>query len=414
MKKTSLCLLCLCACFASNAFGSGYRIPEQSLNAVALSAAYVANTTGADSNYYNPANMAWLADGWHTEATLTYINLPHIDYTDNVTAQKNGSSKTEEFVGPQLHLVSPKYDKFRFGLSLTYPYGLSKQWEAPFPRTSAEEFSLHVYELSPTVSYAITDGIAVAFGARVLHSKGKVKSNGVILAPSTTAARDLDGDTTEYGYNLAVSVKPLENFKLAATYRSKVNLEIDGDARLSLNGTELYSGYAEVMVPAPAVLTLGASYTIKDTTIELVYDKTYWSAYDKLDFNYSGTLPNALLTLAFDNPKPKNWSNAEAYRIGLTHLLTDQWTLLAGFAIDKNPIPDSTLGFDLPDSDAFLYSLGARYSFNNNLQAGLAYLYDYKKSRSVLNYTSTGAVNINGTFEDAGAHLVSLGVQYTF
>jgi len=39
----------------------GYKIPEQSLEGMALGAAHIAHTTGADSAYYNPANMAFLA-----------------------------------------------------------------------------------------------------------------------------------------------------------------------------------------------------------------------------------------------------------------------------------------------------------------------------------------------------------------
>ena len=395
---------------AGPAFGSGYRIPEQSLNSMALSSAYVAHTDGADTSFYNPANMAWLDNGWHSEATLTYIDLSRISYTDNRGAAYNGDSKAEQFLLPQVHLVSPAYNKFRFGLSVDYPYGLSKEWEQAFPKTFAKEFTLKVYEINPTVSYKISDKISVGFGARILHSTGKVKSDGVVQPPATTAARDMDGDTTEYGYNLAVSLRPTENLSLAATYRSKVNLELDGDAKLSLNGTELYNGYAEVMAPAPAVLTLGASYTINQTTVELVYDKTYWSAYDKLDFNYSVSLStiNPSLAALFDNPIQKNWTNTDAYRIGVTHVLNNQWTLMAGFAIDKNPVPDSTLGFELPGSDAMLYSLGARYRYNNNLQIGCSYLYDHKESRDVTNS------KIDGKFEGENAHLVSLGLQYTF
>ena len=47
---------------AGPALASGYRIPEQSLNTTALSAAYVASTPAADASYYNPANMSWLEE----------------------------------------------------------------------------------------------------------------------------------------------------------------------------------------------------------------------------------------------------------------------------------------------------------------------------------------------------------------
>lgn len=405
---------------AGPAFASGYRIPEQSLNATALSAAYVANTPAADASYYNPANMSWLDNKWQTEASLTWIHLDSIEYTDNAVASRNSGSRNEDFAMPNLHVVSPEYNNFRFGLSVVYPYGLSKRWDNSFPRTSTEEFTLKTYEFNPTISYKINDKISLGGGVRAIYAEGVVKSNGMIdinPGPGVTLSRisrDLDGDTTEYGYNLALTLHPMENLSLAATYRSKINLNIDGNAQLASSiNSATYSGGASVSVPAPAVLSLATSYTCNSgkTTAEFTYDKTYWNAYDNLDFNYAATINDGLgvLQYAFDNPKPKNWSNSEAYRIGLTHKLNTQWTAMAGFAIDKNPIPDQTLGFELPDSDAKIYSCGLRYQPTDNLTVGAAYLFDDKESRTV-----TNAGGINGTFDNAAAHLVTAGLQYRF
>ncbi|MHB1015086.1 MAG: OmpP1/FadL family transporter [Desulfurivibrionaceae bacterium] len=392
---------------AGPAFASGYRVPEQSVNSTALAGAYVASTPGADASYYNPANMSWLENKWQTEANLTWINLSSVDYTDTRPGY-SGSSKTEDFVLPNLHIVSPEYNNFRFGLSVVYPYGLSKRWDSAFQKNTAEEFTLKTYELNPTISYKVNDKLSIGGGVRAIYAEGVVKSTGIL-------SRYLDGDTTEYGYNLALTYRPMENLSLAATYRSKVNLNIEGNALLasSVNGAT-YSGGASVSVPAPAVLSLAASYTCNSgrTTAEFTYDKTYWSAYDQLDFNYGAPINDGfnLLQAAFDNPKPKNWSNSEAYRIGLTHKLNSQWTIMAGFAIDKTPVPDQTLGFELPDSNAKIYSCGVRYQAMENLNLGAAYLFDDKESRTV---TNTG-YNPNGTFDNSAAQLVTVGLQYRF
>jgi len=403
MKKTLLLTAAL-TLVAGPAFASGYRIPEQSINAVALSNAYVANANSADASYYNPANMSWLPDKWQSELNLSYINLPSVEYTASNPAASatNSGSRTEDFLVPTLYLVSPEYNNFRFGFSVTHPYGLSKRWDNAYPKATAEEFTLKVFEFNPTVSYKISDKLSVAAGARMLYSDGKVKSNGSGIG--VPAIRDLSGDSTDFGYNLAISYLPCQNVSLAATYRSKVNLNLEGDALIN---SVAYG--AEVMVPAPALLTLAAAYTRNKTTFEFTYDKTYWSAYDKLDFNYS-TRPPGLLGTLFDDPKPKNWGNTDAFRFGITHQCTKELTAMVGFAIDKNPIPDNTLGFELPDSDAKLYSIGARYKYNENLTLGAAYLYDDKESRTVANASPYPS----GTFTDSAAHLVTLGAQYTF
>lgn len=405
------------------AFASGYRIPEQSVNSIALSGAYVAHTPGADASYYNPANMTGLADRWQLAGNIAYINLPKMGYTDNAVPARNGKSKEEQFLIPHIFAVSPAVNNFRFGLALTTPAGLSKRWQDAFPRISAEDFTLKVMELNPSVAWQSCEKFSIAGGVRIIRAEGEVRSYGTVPVPGPTTAtirRDLEGETTEYGYNLAATLKPTQELSLSVTYRSKVNLNLEGDATLwsdaipaiPLPATTL-SRTASVSVPVPAVLNLAAAYTFDKTTVELTYDKTYWSAYENLDFNYNAPLVHPVLVSAFDDAKAKNWSNANTYRIGVTHKCTDKWTAMLGFAIDENPVPDNTLGFELPDSDSKIYSIGTRYKYNDNLDVGIAYLYCDKESRSIP-AAAANSSSINGTFDDGGAHMFSLGFQYNF
>ena len=414
MKKrvAAMTLAGVVVALADTAFGSGYRIPEQSLNSVALSNAYVANTIGADTSYYNPANMSWQQEGWLTDAGITIIRLPSIRYEDNRTSPLlsfNGDSKDEYFALPQVHLVSPEYGRTRFGFSLTYPAGLSKRWQDGYAKMFAEEFTLKVVEFNPTVAWKLSDMLSFGLGFRALYADGKVKSNTdeFALAPAHIS-RDLEGDTTEYGYNVALTFKPNKQFTLAATYRSNVDLDIEGDDALLRNSTfdfeDTYKAF--VSVPVPAVATIGASYTCGKTTFEFTYDKTYWDEYEKLDFNYDRPLHPYVAI--FDLPKAKNWKNTDAFRIGVTHQINDQWTIMAAYAIDENPIPDETLLFELPDSDAQIYSAGVQYRWSDTLKLGVAYLYDHKDSRSVTNS------DVNGTFSGSEAHLMTFGMQYFF
>jgi long-chain fatty acid transport protein len=383
-----------------SAFASGYRIPEQSVNSTARAGGYVAYTPGADATYYNPANMSWLENRTHLEVDATWIHLAAIQYTDNRTSLYNGESEAENFFMPTFFAVSPEYNNFRFGFSVTAPAGLSKQWKDPYPRAYAQEFSLKVFDINPTVSYKFSDRFSVGAGLRAIYSDGKVNSYSLIT-------RDLVGDSWDVGYNLALTARPVDNMNVSLTYRSKVDLSVEGDARLGYAGTTLYNNYAAVEIPLPAILAVAVSYTFFDQlTVELEYDRTYWSAYEQLDFNYATSFGSSSPFYAFDRPIPKNWSDTDAWRLSVSYDLKNNFTLMAGIAIDKNPVPNSTLGFELPDSDAMLYSVGLRYKVNTNLELGAAYLYDDKESRSVTNST------INGTFKDAAAHLVTVGLTY--
>lgn len=397
---------------AAAAMAGGYKVPESSINATALSAAYVAASHGADAAYYNPAAMVFNDDAAFLEVDATYIGLSDIHYASTNGAY-NIDSQNESFLVPTLHYSSKKLGNngTRVGLSIITPAGLSKRWDSQPAKSSAEEFTLKTVEVNPTVAIPLSDLFSMGIGFRIVRTDGVVKSN----TGTSEIIRDLSGDAIDYGYNLALNYRPSHNLSLAATYRSKIDLNVEGDATLnylpSLHPSHAaYSGAASVSIPLPAALSIAAAYSFDTgTTVEVVYEHTYWSAYRSLDFDYDGTVNNA--TNFFGAPIAKNWSNTNTYRLGLTQKY-DQWTAMAGVAYDETPIPESTQGFELPDSDAWIFSLGGRYQIDKQWNVGLAGLVDMKKDRTI--HQTGGTSPINGEFSDSRAYLVTAGVEYRF
>ncbi|QOY52341.1 OmpP1/FadL family transporter [Candidatus Sulfurimonas baltica] len=401
MKK--LLLISLAA--SSALMAGGYKIPETSLNAVALSAANVAHSNGADAAYYNPANMAFMKDEDVMEVNLMYVGLSDINY------QATGvdiNAKKEHFLIPSLHYVSSAINGLRFGLSLFSPAGLSKRWDAAPAVYTAEEFTLQIVEINPTVAYSITDKLAVAVGLRALYSKGVVKST------SPISSRDLEGDAIDFGYNLALSYKPTKELELAVTYRSNIDLSVEGDADLSFtDATNAFGGgagaiytstsSATVSVPVSALLNIAVAYTLPTkTTVEFVYEKNYWSSYSELDFNYGASV-NPVTDYVFGASITKNWKDTTVYRLGVTQDL-DKLTLMAGVVIDETPIPDNTLSFESPDSDSISVSFGGRYQIDEKMNIGLAALYSMKDDRDIA----------SGELTDSNVLIISAGLEYKF
>ena len=423
-KRVSILALSMVVC-ASSAFASGWRIPEQSVNSTALSAAYVANASGADASYFNPANMVFDSEKekYQVEMALNYIHLTEIEYDDNRSPALDAKSEKEDFYIPVFHLVSPEYNNFRFGVSLTTPAGLSKRWEDSWASGLAEEFTLEVFELNPTIAYKVADWISVGGGVRAVYSRGKVVSSnlnltGRALLPDGYYSRKLNGDSIDFGYNLAVTVKPTDALTTSVTYRSRVDIDLDGNnARLYYEpaigtATSSYQGHGDVSVPVAAVVTVAAAYTFQATTIEIGWDRTFWSDYDELDFNYGANIaayPH--LEAVFGTPRPKDFDDTDAFRIGLTQkLMNDRLTLMFGFAIDESPVPDKTLGFELPDSDAKIYSCGFKYKLDETYDFGMSFLYDQKDDRKISNNDS----NIDGEFTNSSAYMVTTGMMMKF
>jgi long-chain fatty acid transport protein len=390
---------------------AAYKLPEQSIDGLALGEANVANCQGADCAYYNPANMSFLQDNKnYLEAGITYVYLPKIEFIGNnrienlnLTLNANAKSKQEHAIAPFIHYVSKPYGKIRYGFSITVPGGLSKRWESRVQKLYAQEFTLKTLQFNPSISYKINDNFSVAAGVSVVYSEGKVYSD--VSDIGLPLKREMKGDSIDYGFNIAAIYKLNNGINLAATYRSEIKLSEEGKANLYFgNFGKKYD--ASVNVYLPATLTLAVSKKFEKFSIELLYERNFWSSYKTLDFNYKGNVPTLLAS--FDEPIAKNWKDTDTFRIGLKYFYSDKLTLMAGYSYDESPVPSSTLSYELPDSNAHIFSAGFKYKQNENLSWGAAILYDYKKKRYVKN------AQIDGEFKKGGALLITTGFEYKF
>jgi len=392
-------------------FGAAYKLPEVSLKGTALSAANVAACDGADCAYYNSANSAFLNSQSHyLEIGGVFVHLPSVKYkgmqsfNGGVTIPANGESKKENALLPYLHYVSKAYGSWRYGVSIVVPAGLVKRWESPIQKLYAQKFDLTTLLLNPSVTYKVNQNFAVSGGVDMLYSKGKVQNDGSLI--KTPIKRVMDGDSIDYGFNLSASWHMENGVNIAATYRSKIKMSLDGDATLGLGPLNL-DYKADVNIYLPAALTLAVSKEIDKYTLEFVYERTFWSSYKYLDFNYNKPLPPQLAS--FDVKVPKHWRDTNTLRVGLQYRYSDKLTLMAGYTYDQTPIKSSYLGYEMPDSDANIFSVGFNYQQSSKFAWGVGVLYDHKKKRTV---KTVGG--INGTFDKGGALLITTGFSYKF
>jgi long-chain fatty acid transport protein len=393
-------------------YASGFRIANQSLGAVGLSGAHVAYTPAPDASYSNPANMVFQPDQWRVETSLTMLSLPSITYTDNRTPLLNGESDSELFFMPLIHAVSPRYRDLRFGFSLTYPYGLAKQWQQSYPSAFAKKFALLTVEANPTLAYQVNDRLSLGAGIRLVYGRGEVDN--MFSAPPfdlgglTRLSRSADAADTGWGYNLALTLRPTDKWSIAATYRSQIELNLSDSGELRAMAGSLpvfvYSGLTAIDLTLPAVFSLATSYTFDRLTVELGWDRTDWSSFNALDFEYSQAFLAPPFDI-FDRVTAKNWKDTDAFRLGLTYAWNDHWTTTLGFTYDQTPVPEATLGFELPDTDATVYCAGVRYRYSPTTELGISYMYHRTTSRSLSN-----AQGIDGTFTDGGAHALTVGL----
>ena len=401
-------IIALSIATSSIVMAGGYKLPEQSLNSIALSDAYVAHTMGADTAYYNPAAMAFMDDKQYIEGALTLAHLGSQEYS---LGPLSGQSKVENLLIPTTFYVAKPIGNFRWGLSLTVPGGLTKRWDTPYQKLFAEEFTLKTVEFNPVVSYKINDQFAIGGGVSLIYAEGVVNSDGGSIAP---IKREMEGNTIEFGYNLAMHYKPTKDINFAVTYRANVDLNVEGQANLYFGGVgQQYD--ADVTVPVPAALNVALSKTWQDRfTLEFKYQRTYWSSYEALDFNYDRPI-QANLVASFDDPLKRNWKDTNSFRLGATIKMDNKITAMIGIGIDESPVPLETIGFELADSDSRVFSMGFRYQQNENLSWGASFLVSDKDSLSLVPGVAENQVLANGGgFSEGGAFLTTVGVAYEF
>jgi len=411
---------------STTVFGAAYKIPEQSTRSMGTAAAYFAGADGADAAYYNPAGMSWLGDNSIlVETGAKYIYLPRINYKgswyyydkNTYTFYKypaDGKTVKEYFLIPYLHFISRKIGKTRFGFSIVTPFGLSKRWSS-FPQTAlAKEFTLGIIETNLTASYKVDDRLSIGAGLRLGYATGKIKFSAPDTPPGSYDLKMKGNSPLTPGFLLSASLKLSENLNLSTIYRSKIKYKIEGYLTGNLSGLPVNTE-GNVKVLTPAEWRIGIAYRpLPSTVLEITYEKTFWSEYKKLDFNYANPIVE---NSPFGQPKDKYWKDTNTIRLGLRHSLNRQFTVMFGVAYDETPIPQRTLGFELPDSNGWIYSIGCLWNPTDKLELGLAYLYVIKMDRSVYTPPNEYGINeygINGKFSDMEAHLVNLSLGYKF
>ena len=412
LKKVAI--LAAGACCAL--YAGGYKIPEQSSDSLGLLASNVAVSFGADAAYFNPANMIFLGEGYIFEGTLGWFHIDKADFKANGRAY---ASKKFDSAAGTFSYVSPEiYENWRFGLALAVPAAVGMAWEDPVTAFGAKRFKLQVVELNPTVAYCVTPQLAVALGARAVYSKGVVANDYGALG-----YREIKGDGLDYGYNVAATYRPVENFSLAATYRSKVDLNLDGDAEFNspVPGAS-YSGGADVTIPLPAQLVLAAGYKISDFTILLAYERTYWSKFTGYDFDYKNKrashrsgLSGAVFRRLMDDPVSRAHKDTNSYRVGLAYDATQRLRLMAGFVYDEDISSPQDTGLELPNTNSRAYSAGLNYKFSDQLELGLGFMCQDRSKKSVSGIKAPPAgAGIDGEVGRARITITAATIKYKF
>lgn len=408
---------------APAARAAGFGINEHSARVMGMGGAFTGVADSPGALFFNPAGLAQL-HGLSLELGVTLVT-PGSSWTGTSPGgtEVEVAARRGLFPLPNLHAAYRIHDRVAVGFGVYLPYGLTQEWDntvtvdgkevAWWGRDIVRKISLTTVYFNPAVAVKLHRRILVGLGFSVV--KGAVT-----LERAVTFSSDLDddidfelsGDDVAFGATAGVLIKVLPDLlNLGVAFRSGVNFNFEGSAAFTKDGSGanvplalrsiLRDGPATADLNLPHVISFGiAAFPLAALTVGVNLDVVTWSSYDKLEIKFPDNSD-------LDSAERKDWNNALAFRIGAEYkVLGDNLPVRAGFIFDQSPVPDDTLGPELPDGNRYEFTVGVGYTlWGFSLDLAYQYLFTDKVKASE---TSP----LPGTYQ-ADAHLAGLSLGYT-
>jgi len=367
----TISLACL---LATSAFGSGFLIPEQGAKASAMAGAFAATADDPSAIFYNPAGIA------QQRRIAAYAGTTLINFTNEFTGDINSPITSGEeakynrhtFNIPNMYAIVPIGNNITVGVGVFAAFGLRTDWADPFAgRYISKDADLKTTSVNPVIAWQ-TDNGRFAIGGGVEYRRARVILNANRLALNPFIGRIQDVANTrlasdygdDIGFNAGILFKPSDRFRIGASYRSDMDIDLEGDAEI----TQIPSGNAQfdavvraqlppnqpinTTIPFPSIATVGVAFSPNENwDLEFDVIRTGWDRFKALSVNFE-TTPAASFV------RPQNWENSNSYRFGVNHNATEHWDVRFGAVYDENPQPVEAVSPLLPDSDRIGASLG--------------------------------------------------------
>lgn len=434
MKKILLPAIALGAFIASTgAEAAGYHLSEYTTTGLGRSFAGV-GVMGDDYSAigFNPAGMQYNKQSGG-QVGVTMVSL-HTDYKGSVgpsaspmgtvNAPKTGYGHTRPTrVLPNVFAQHKLNDKMTFGLGAYVPFGLATDYKNGwFGESHAELSQVSAQTVSPSLSYQVTDTIALGAAVNLQYIEAKLTGaiekdmGGLLPVAIPGATNNLRGDDMGVGYTLGLTYTPRKDVRLGVSYRSKVKHKLEGDVKLTgipgvvttATAGAVSNGNKDIYtkITTPEVLTFSGAWDMnKCFTLTGTARWTRWSQFDRLDIYEKET--GDLLTGTYEN-----WKNTWYYAIGLDYRRNQNWTFRTGIGYDETVIKSPEYRTArIPDGRRVLTSLGLSYK-KNNWQIDAGYMHIFIHGSHAYG-TADGASKMDMKYTSS-ADLLSFGVQYKF
>jgi len=420
MKFSKTLIAASLAFVSADTFAAAFQLAEQ--NASGLGRAYAGEASIADDASVvarNPALMTLFKDKQLSVAAIGVVPDVSIEgeSTNNgiTPSALNDDSIAPSAVVPAAYFTMPYNDKVSIGFGAFSNFGLSTEFNDDYVAGQiAGETEIVTVNFNASVAYKVTEQFSFGIGLNYIYADAtvirKVGANASGFDFGADAV-NLQGDDTGLGLNVGLMYQLDENSRFGFNYRSETDITFKGDFSNDLPAAVGGTGGAKlpgaVDLTLPAIAEFSGSHQLDDK-LGLHYSVlwTGWSSFESLEAQV--TAPTGDKFVAFE--KQEQFDDAFRYSVGADYQYNEDLSLRAGVAFDESPVSQTHLSISIPDTDRFWFSVGGNYAIDTQSNVDLGVSVVRGKTQ---NFTETDDSGSQWGFESKG-HAVVIGAQYNY
>ena len=400
-------------------FASGFSILEQSVSGLGRGlAGMTASTDDPSALYFNPAGAAWVERP--TLVLGNHLLTGKVKFHDDgstIPGHESGDIIRKTLI-PNMDYVYPIGDGLNLNLAMSATSGTATNYHRNWVgRYFGIDTSIAVIEVLPSVSYRLSETLAVGAGLMIDYAEMKARQKLPTAAYGRDTKLQMKGDDVGIGFTLGVVWKPTETTTVGLGYRSRSTYELDLDAKFynippmlgAFLGTGThYKDHATLKLKMPQNVNFGIQQKINDRlTLMADIAWTQWSTMKEMTTVFQRG------PLVTKNTQVMKWHDSWRFAFGGEYKLSDKWTLRCGTAFDQRAVTkQENKTVMLPDSHRIWACVGASYQWNEHLRldAGWNHIF-FHRSHAIQKLSETQY--IKGTYRGY-TDLLSLGLKYEF
>jgi long-chain fatty acid transport protein len=390
------------------AFAAGFSIFEQGSKAMGMAGAFTAQADDPSLLFHNAGGLAFVTER-EISGGATYIKGDEATFRGAAPFPGAGITGEQELLNevvPHVYYVQPINDIWKFGFGINAPFGLTTEWKDPDQfagRFLSTKAALRAIDVNPTIGWQITPSFGIGIGAVARFSDVELNRNVPQINPFTQRVADIgrlkltsDFDTG-YGFNVGVLNRVNNSFSWGLSYRSKVKVKYEGEARLTqvATGSPQFDALLRSRLPYdrdlgvkteiefPDIASLGLAFGLSpNLLLETDVNWMGWSSFSEVPIDFTGNeLPDSTI--------PENWDDVFSYRAGLRYTVSPATQLRLGYVFDETPQPEEGVSPLLPDADRNGITIG--YGYTGGIKADIALMYlDFKERTRARSFEGEG------------------------